>query len=458
MTALQRLAQHLRPRGLAAQFALLLMGAIAAAQLLALLLFAGEGSDFDRQARMHQDLGRLIALLHAVEQADEDVVTEIIEQSNTGYTRFFLAEEPLDTAGATPLLNLAADLRRATPGNTVLVHSPGVADLRPDQPVLMMISIGINAGPFRGEWLNSLVYPLPHSLAWPRKWGFVIPLLMSAAGCLAVALYFTRQLTRPLARAAETARLAGAGDHSQRLTVSGPAELQDFARAFNAMQAQIAGFEATRRTILAAVGHDIRTPVTSLRLRAEFIEDPELREGMIRSLEEISVITEDLLGSVRRISDQEGLRDTDLTALLQDLCEETGVRFLGGPPLILPLREVAMRRALRNLMVNAMRYARDAEAVMQLGSDITLELRDRGPGLSAEKLALLNRPFEAASGGRQFAGGGTGLGLAICESVLRAHGGTLTLKNREGGGLSAVVRLPLPAPAQASSEGASASG
>ena len=444
MSALRRLAQRLRPRGLAAQFALLLMGAIAAAQILALLLFAGEGSDFDRQARLHQDLGRLIALLHAVEQADEEVATEIIAQSNTGFTRFFVSEDPLDTAGGTPLPGLAAELRRAMPGNTVLVHSPGIATLPEDQPVLMMISIAINAGPFSGEWLNSLVYPLPRSLAWPRKWGFVIPLLMSAAGCLAVALYFTRQLTRPLAEAARTARLAGAGDHSQRLTLSGPAELQDFARAFNAMQSQIAGFEATRRTILAAVGHDIRTPVTSLRLRAEFIEDPELREGMIRSLEEISVITEDLLGSARRISDQEALRETDLTALLSDLCEEQAVRFCGGPPVTLPLREVAMRRALRNLMVNANLYACDPEAELRLEGDIALiELRDRGPGLSEAKLALLNKPFEAAAGGRHFAGGGTGLGLAICESVLRAHGGTLTLSNRQGGGLSALVRLPL---------------
>lgn len=442
---IRALAQRLRPAGMMAQFSLLLVVTLLGAWLAALAIFAREGTDFDREARLHQDLGRLAALLHAVEHSSATVSQDIVGRSNTGYTRFSIEPRPLDIRGATPLTDISAGLRQALPGRAVLAHRPGPGEAAAaDTPVLMVLSVEIREGVFAGQWLNSLVYPLRAGLAWPQKTGFWVPLIMALAGCLAVGLIFTRRLTLPLAQMARTARLAGAGDQGQRLAVSGPAELQDVARAFNTMQAQIAGFEATRRTILAAVGHDIRTPVTSLRLRAEFIEDAELRSGMIRSLDEIAVITEDLLGSVRRISDLEAPCPVDLTAMVADLAAEQGVAFTPAAPLVLPLREVAMRRALRNLMVNAVTYAKKPEAQMLLRDDqVEIILSDRGPGLSPEKLTSLSRPFEAASGGRQFAGGGAGLGLAICESVLRAHDGSLVLENRPGGGLRVTVRLPL---------------
>jgi signal transduction histidine kinase len=218
--------------------------------------------------------------------------------------------------------------------------------------------------------------------------------------------------------------------------------------AFNAMQARLARFVGDRTRMIAAIGHDLRTPITSLRLRAEFVEDEELRADIVRMLDEMQAMVDATLAFARDDAAGEETRTVDLAALVEGIVDDQtalgrAVSYEGPERLPWRCRPVSLKRAISNLVENAIRYAGSAHVVLrQAAGEVLVEVEDKGAGVPEEALESLFEPFVRLEGSRSRQTGGVGLGLSIARSIARAHGGELTLANRAEGGLRATLSLP----------------
>ena len=426
-----------------ARFALLLLVALVCANLIAALLIAREGTVLDQTVRVERDLGRLVALVEALEEADDATGRAILERSSTGYTRFSIDPEPIVPGNSRMLQHLVDRIVQVLPGHdTRVVGSRPHAD--PREPMaLVVLSVQLVEGVHARAWLNSLVYPLTPSTAWTWKAGFFIPLVVSLLGSLLVGIWFTRRMTAPLRQIADAAQAAGRGNRFARLPETGALELRNVASAFNEMQQQIQDFDAERQQMVAAIGHDLRTPITSLRLRVSMSSDEEMRPEMIRILDEMAVMSQDLVTYARSSDSSEQPVRVDLEPLVARICAEENVILVSAAQVTAWLREIAISRAIRNLIVNAVRYAGGAEVLLEKreGAAVIL-VRDRGPGLPDGALEKVKQAFVRYETSRNSETGGAGLGLAITDKIARDHGGHLTLRNRNGGGLEAELILP----------------
>jgi signal transduction histidine kinase len=227
--------------------------------------------------------------------------------------------------------------------------------------------------------------------------------------------------------------------------LSGPQEARDLTTAFNTMQANLARHVEGRTRMLAAVSHDLNTPITELRLQVELLEPGPERDDMLDSLGELSAMVRETLNFVRDDAVQEATRRTSLSALLDDLAKryrrmQQPVTWQGAPPLLLDCRPLALKRALTNLIDNAVKHGGDACISLKREDSgvLCVEILDHGSGLPQDWLNKVFEPFVQLGA----SDGGLGLGLAIARSCIQAHGGELLLENRPPAGLCAVVRLP----------------
>jgi signal transduction histidine kinase len=199
---------------------------------------------------------------------------------------------------------------------------------------------------------------------------------------------------------------------------------------------------------LGAIGHDLRTPLASLRIRAESVEPEEDRKRMIATIEEMTSTLEDILTLARAGRSREAFEQTDVSALAAAVADEFrelghDVQFVSDGPHILAIQPTLLRRAVRNLVDNALKYAGTAEIeVNEKTGIVTIAALDRGPGLKPDELERASGAFYRGEPSRNRETGGAGLGLSIAQAVADAHGGKLVLQNRDGGGLVAGLELP----------------
>ena len=214
------------------------------------------------------------------------------------------------------------------------------------------------------------------------------------------------------------------------------------------MQERLIRYIEDRNRILAAVSHDLKTPITRLRLRTELLDDAPLREKFLTDLDDMQRMAQASLDFLRGGEDSEPLAPVDLNALLESLqedAEDTGhaIRIDGAADQPLRCRPLALKRCLANLLDNALKYGQHAEiAVRDTPARVALLVRDQGPGLPETELERVFEPFYRLESSRSRDTGGTGLGLSIARNIARAHGGELSLRNRPQGGLEARVELP----------------
>ena len=261
---------------------------------------------------------------------------------------------------------------------------------------------------------------------------------------------------RPITRLAAAAERLGIDGDVSMLQETGAPEMRAAARAFNAMQLRLRRLIDDRTQMLAAISHDLKTPITRLRLRAEFIEEPGLQEKMLADLAEMEAIVASTLAFARSDARSEGSEAVDLADMLQSLAEaraDSGalVGYEGPAHLTIKARPVALRRALSNLIDNAIKYGSSAHIALRLDDrQAVVEIDDQGPGIADEQMELVFRPYYRLEGSRSRETGGVGLGLSIARAVIRAEGGEIVLTNRPEGGLRARVTLPLGEAAGAS--------
>jgi len=299
------------------------------------------------------------------------------------------------------------------------------------------------------EWTVArwpLAGPDPRQLGWLI--GQTLLLYIILVGGLA---WLLRRITRPIA--ALTKRIehfGGSRELGGQLEPSGPDDTRRLIVAHNAMEARIAALLDEKDVMLGAIGHDLKTPLAALRVRIESVEDPGERAKMARSIEDITRSLDDILSLARVGRPTDPLERTDMSALLAQVVEEyedmgEPVELADTQRIALPVRATWLRRALRNLIGNAVRYGDRARVSLSREAlHAVIRIEDDGPGIPEGDIARLMEPFARGESSRNRETGGAGLGLTLAKAIAEQHGGTVVLRNREGAsGLIAELRLPL---------------
>jgi signal transduction histidine kinase len=270
-------------------------------------------------------------------------------------------------------------------------------------------------------------------------------LLVSAAICALA----TIQISQPIRRFAREVHAAGVNTNNPPIKEIGPLELRELIAAFNGMQAKIAAFVAYRTTMLAAISHDLRTPLTRMRLRGEYIADPVQRERLFADVHEMQTMIDGALAFFRGDGDEEPVRAFDLSGVLQTIADDFSdqgieVGYVEHDHVVYAGRATAIKRAITNLVENAVKYgSAPAMSLARENNRVVVKVRDLGPGIPQEALEEVFEPFFRLDKSRHKARGGVGLGLTAARSILRNHGGDLVLRNHPDGGLEAEASLPL---------------
>jgi signal transduction histidine kinase len=296
-----------------------------------------------------------------------------------------------------------------------------------------------------GSWLNFATPPAPRPTLWGSRffWLGALGLLV----VVGVSIWAVRRATQPLDLFAQAAERLGMDFNAQPMAEKGPQEVQRAAKAFNLMQYRLQTFVQNRTHMLAAISHDLRTPITRLKLRAEFVDDDEQREKMLSDLDEMEAMIAATLQFARDDAMGEPAETLDFAALVRACAEpENGrdpVRCILPDALMFTGRRLGLKRLVNNLLGNAQRFADTVEVELSFTSDsIVLSVRDNGPGIPDDMLERVFDPFVRVEESRSRDTGGVGLGLAAVKTIAQAHGGRVELFNREGGGLEARVTLP----------------
>ncbi|MBC3302407.1 HAMP domain-containing protein [Pseudomonas sp. SWRI18] len=288
-----------------------------------------------------------------------------------------------------------------------------------------------------------------------RSWGMddgprsLIVVLLVLISTALVTLVATRRLAHPLQHFAQGARRFGSDFRAPPIEPVGPHEIRQAILAFNSMQAQLRHFIQDRTQMLAAISHDLRAPLTRLRLRGEFIEDTDQQQRLFRDVDEMQAMINTALEFFRDDARLEQATQLDLAELLQTLIDDyrdqaIDLTFNGPPRLVYFGRPLGLKRVMTNLMDNAIHYGTAPQIELQhKQGEVVIRVLDRGPGISKEHLEDVFLPFYRLEGSRNKSTGGVGLGLSTARAIVLEHGGTLTLAERQGGGLEAVVILPV---------------
>lgn len=284
--------------------------------------------------------------------------------------------------------------------------------------------------------------PMP---PWPTE--VLLAAFVAFVVAAAASAYIARRVARPLSALAAAASVAARGGAAPHVPELGPDDVRNAAIAFNAMTDQVKRTLENQRQLLSAVGHDLRTPITAMRINLEFVEDRELREGLQKNLDELQDLTESVL-SASRGAGGETSRQVDLAALVESVCAD--LDDLGEPvaweshqPAPLRCRPNEIRRAVRNLVENAVAYGKRADvAIKDVADAYEIVVEDEGPGIPEVDRGRVFEPFVRLESSRNEETGGSGLGLTLVKAIAEGHGGGVVLEDRPKGGLRARLRLP----------------
>jgi len=329
---------------------------------------------------------------------------------------------------------------------------PGIDYDRSKPIVPYMLGVQLNDG----SWLVFSVMKRTWGIPWADRW--VIWLCFLAVSITIVTVFAARQFSGPIERLAAAVRQFGLNPQAPPIAETGPKELQEVVKTFNAMQAQIQKFVAYRTMMLAAISHDLRTPLTRMRLRGEFIEDPEQQARLFRDVDEMQGMVDEALAFFRDDAVSEETTSFDLPHVLLTIAndyadQDIDIRYTGPAHAVYRGRPFALKRAFTNLIDNAAKYAKTPEIELSREETaLVVAIRDRGPGIPADALDNVFRPYYRIDKSRNRTTGGVGLGLTVAQAIVQGHGGEIILENRPGGGLEARIVLPVAARAGESLE------
>ncbi len=309
------------------------------------------------------------------------------------------------------------------------------------QPFGIVVQIRLEDGTLAVFYVNVPQEPL-------SRLESLLPLLMLLLlVCFSVAALLVRMMNRSLSDLARAADAIGQDPSGAPLVERGPSEVRRVVAAFNRMQERVRRYLIERGLLLSAISHDLKTPITRLRLRAEMLPDAELRSRMLRDLHEMQAMVSGTLDFFSAVRKERTRQPVDIGALIDSLCEDRrevgqALSVQGAALAPYPADPQALRRCLENLIENAVRYGACADIrIEDSAARLTIQIRDRGPGIPERELERVFEPFYRLDDSRNMASGGTGLGLSIARNIARWHGGDVRLSN-SAPGLVAELALP----------------
>lgn len=329
---------------------------------------------------------------------------------------------------------------RSTPPDLRIFHGPAGENQSGSEVLHVSVKLSDQS------WVN---FQTPLSIP-QRFWSLRLVLSMSLMGVAAIALsiWAVRVLSRPIATFARAAERLGVDVKAPPMPEDGPVEVRSAARVFNEMQQRIRRFIDDRLQMVAAISHDLRTPITRLRLRAEFIAEPEQRQKMLKDLNEMEAMISATLDFAREDAGEEARETVDLASLVQTICDDFSdlgydITFPRHERVRYSCQPGAMRRALSNVIENAVKYGdRVRVAIAETASQIMIQVEDDGPGIAPDEQERVFAPFYRIEKSRSRETGGVGLGLTVARTIVRAHGGEVWLKRADSGGLRVELAFP----------------
>lgn len=459
--------KRLLPGTLFGRLVLVLLAGLLIAQLLsASILLRDRASSLYEASGWHiaQRFTSVVELLDTLPANQRQL---ILKSLNTPTLRIFLENEPRLTNTTTEIhaeqmrVLLSRQLQKRTVNVAILDSAevppmalPGRIGMRHmhNAPAhQMMMGLGPTAFHIEvqlsdGTWVNMMQgLPEDQFLIPGKLLSALVILLLSVVG---LSLWAVRRVTQPLAALGTAAEALGRDIKSPPLDENkGPKEVQHAAQAFNTMQTRIANYIQDRERFLAAVSHDLKTPITRLRLRAELLDDDSVRDKILHDLNDMETMTAETLDFLRGEQQHEASKPMDIMALLESLQEDRHAMgqkvSLKGTATPYRAQPTALRRCLENLIDNAIKYGEQANvSVEDSQQQLVIRIIDHGPGIPDEQLNDVFKPFHRLERSRNRETGGAGLGLSIARTIARAHGGDLTLCNHSKGGLEATLVLP----------------
>lgn len=460
------LLKRLFPQSLGGQLLVMLLLALAVTQGLGLVLLTDERNRAVRAALGLEAAGRAANVVLLLDSAPVDLRPSILRAADSPLVRFEVGQEPealhdSDEADVVlrqirqilgePEREVRADVHALSLASMPLPEG-GPATMRPMHEAMMAgrtdpIELTLSIRLVAGDWLNvRTMFHRPTLQLSPQA---LLPLVLMAVAVALVAWWTTRRVVGPMRALAIGADRLGRGLDTDPLPITGPSEVRETTHAFNRMKERLTRFVNERTHMLAALSHDLRSPLTAMRLRIEMLEETEDSIRLKALAEEMQAMVEATLEFARGVAKAEPPSNVDLAALLADLVGDVGAdraTLAPSPPVPVTVRPQALNRALRNLIDNAVRYGDAAQVALALEPGFAvITIADKGPGLPDDQLEAVFEPFVRFEGSRSRDTGGVGLGLAIARTIIQAHGGTVSLHNLAKGGLEAMIRLPIGA-------------
>ncbi len=439
------------PRSLAARTALVLLTCLGVVQAAGLAIHALDRINIDRMEIERETGVRIAGIYRSIAETDRnerDAETARMKLPPSFHVS--LTPGP-DVADFDPA---PSPMQRAMRMNIQTGPFPG--HMHPAQvlvgfnPVKHQYAVSIHL-PDEGRWVSTVFRIPPPNLFASPTFPIAFTLMIVATGILTH--WAVRRLTQPVRILAAAAEALGRDVNAPPLPEDGPLEVATAAIAFNTMASRIRRFVTDRTLLLTAIGHDLRTPITRLKLRSEFIEDDELRRKFTADLDELEAMVSATLAFGRDSANREPLVRLDLTALMRTILDEAiegrpdmanQIGFNAEPPQItVQARSMALKRAMSNLVGNAIAYGGSARVTLRPPRDghVAVLIEDEGSGLAPGDLERVFEPFIRVETSRNRETGGTGLGLSIARNIVRGHGGDIALANRIPHGLRATVTL-----------------
>ncbi|NQW00774.1 MAG: HAMP domain-containing protein [Rhodospirillales bacterium] len=476
------LLKRLIPRSLSGQLISLILIALLGGHLVALIILADERREALESATQGEVLARTATIARLLNVSPTDLQNQVMDNAQSPFVAFSISDA---SATANPPrsrreLLIASRLRAMLDNPNADVHVRlGLSsrflsrDSEPEEEeddhaeknrneflkhhrdgnqwrrhFRWGIQLSVQLG--NGQWLNAATQTPNRKSSWALQ--SLLALGLSILMIIGAVILSVRRITRPLATLAMAADAVGRGETTPDMAEEGPEDLQRTIRAFNRMRSRLETFVEDRTNLLAAVSHDLRSPVTSLRLRAEFIEDEQLRAEILETLSEMQTIIETTLIFAREETRTEDTRPTDLAALIESLVNDfkdqgKTCSYTGPERFVITGRPVSLKRAIRNLLENAITYGLSATATLIPGdsknrTDHAIVIEDSGPGIPEQEIEHMFEPFVRLETSRSRETGGIGLGLAIARSIVRGHGGDIQAANKPQGGLRITIHLP----------------
>lgn len=467
------------PRTLFGRTVLIFSLGIIVAQLLALALTLFDRERAERRALQSQVAVQLSAIIQAMDAVDEPARQKIIQAMQSRFLKLEVLDTPKIIEPQTDSIHannielqksaelLAASMKESLGENRNMMVNVSEIDsahleklkrrqaqsgkTKPlsqkkiEKHLRKINGFQIQIQLLDGKWL-SLTRAQPNNLL-RLPYALLTSLITVLLAVIALSLIAVRAITKPLDELAEGVEKFGLDIQQKPLNINGPYEIQKVTQSFNTMADRLRRFIQERSQALTAISHDLKTPITRLRLRTELLTDAALKKKFTDDLIDMEQMVQSTLGYIRGTDDSEASQPIDMNALLESIQQD--IEQLGYPVILesTPLqayagKPLALKRCLTNVIENAVRYGKKAHISFEESLEtLTIRIEDEGPGIPESEYENVFMPFYRLDPARQRHAGGSGLGLSIARNIARAHGGDVTLGSGENGGLKVTITL-----------------